>query len=64
MFLLVGEDVFVDFFYFFLEVINFSPDHRQFLLYSVLIVGIDQFFEFLAYVLKRGEVGDHGVSLF
>lgn len=44
MLLLIGKDIFVDFLDFFLEVINLSPDHRQFLLNPILIVSIDQLF--------------------
>ena len=42
MLLLIGKDIFVDFLDFFLEIINFSPDHRQFLLNAILVVSIDQ----------------------
>ncbi len=34
-----GEDIFVDFFDFFFEVVDFAPDHGQFLLQGRLVVG-------------------------
>lgn len=51
VFLLVREYIFVYFFDFFLEIINFASDHGEFLLDAILIVSIDEFFVFLAYVL-------------
>ena len=62
MFLLIGKDIFVDLFYFFLQIVDLAPDHRQLLLNSVLIVSIDQFFVFIVNVTQLGEMVDHGLS--
>ncbi len=63
MFLLVGKNVFVDLLNFLLEVVDFPPDHGQFLLDTVLVVGVDEFLIFFPNFLETGQIVDESVSL-
>ena len=54
LFLLAGDDVLVDFLDFFFEIIDLAPNHRQFLLDPVLVVGVNQFLVLLPCFILTG----------